>query len=95
MSGKPYPKGVSNLSEQFRLLEDARSNIAVYCEQVATAQEKLNAAKGNEELATRRIHELMQEMDIHAPGNTGYKERLLWTLRELNTQAEQYGRTHQ
>lgn len=92
MSAKPYPEGVAQLSGYLRDLQDARQTIARENEVIALHREKLNAATANEKAAQNAIAKSMREMDVESPGNFGYEGRMLWLLRELNTQAEQYGK---
>lgn len=94
MSGQPYPLGVSRLAGYLRNLEDAREGIARESKAVTEHQEKLDAHKQNQQAALKAVNEVMDEMDVRSTGNFGYEERRLWLLRELNRQAEQYGRDH-
>jgi hypothetical protein len=94
MSGKPYPAGVEELSKQLRLLTAAQEDVARTEHVISEHQEKLKVAREQEKAALEDIKALMAEMDVHAPGNFGYEGRMLWVLKELNRQAENYGRGH-
>lgn len=94
MSGQPYPEGVARLAGHLRDLEDAREGIAREHDVITAHQEKLSAHQENERIALAAIDEAMVEMDVRSTGNFGYENRRLWLLRELNIQAERYGRSH-
>ena len=95
MSGRPYPEGVSKLSGYLRDLDNAQEGIARESEVITLHQEKLTAHEQNKRAALKAIDDAMSEMDVRSTGNFGYEERRLWLLRELNKQAERYGRNHQ
>lgn len=92
MSGKPYPEGVRQLSLYFRDLSEAQDRILRLEGIINQKQGELAAERDKAQDARQNIQRLMQEMDVHAPGNFGYEGRLMALLQELNNQAERYGR---
>lgn len=92
MSGKPNREGVEQLSACFRQLSDAQDEIKRIESIISTKQTELDENKEKANTARKSIQQLMQEMDVAAPGNFGYEGRLMWLLQALNSQAERYGR---
>lgn len=92
MSGQPYPNGAAALSAEFRALNEARQKIARLQGVIETQKQAIVEERVKENAASENIKRLMADMDVSSPGNFGYEGRLMWLLREMNTQAEEYGR---
>ncbi len=88
MSGKPNLEGVTQLSTYLRQLDAVKRRIVRAQSIIEEQRQVIGMARAGEADALENINRLMQEMDIRAPGNTGYEGRLLWVLRELSIQSD-------
>jgi hypothetical protein len=83
MSRKPHPEGVTEFRETLARFNEINKEFA----QLSDAVTRLTIVTRVREETYRKLLKQMEEMEISSSGNTGWDERIIWFLSELDRQA--------
>lgn len=83
MSGYPNPKDITELRATLQALKVEDAEVAKATTDRINAQTRLEEAKERVQMYQDKAKRLMDAMDVLAPGNTGYHNRLMALLTGL------------